>query len=295
MKKIGIYVNGNIIVTIYDDGTKVRRIPDGQRPEPEFPESMDLKITNRCDLRCPMCAENSVPIGSHADLNNPLLKTISQYTELAIGGGNPLEHPGLVDFLKRMKEQKVICNLTVNVQHFLKHRHWLKVMSEEKLIYGLGISIPDEIPDGFDGVEDFPNAVIHTIVGYTPMKTYKQLENKNLNLLILGFKTKGKGRECINKRSSSVVTNTEALAKDVFDMRPKFKAIAFDNLALVQLMIRNQMHDGEWHKFYMGDDGEYTMYIDLVSRKYGISSTHPLKDIDEKSITDLFQKVRLKE
>lgn len=290
MKKIGTYVNGNTVVTIYDDGTKVRNI--GENPEPEFPESMDLKITNRCDLRCPMCAECAIPIGSHANLNDPILETIHPYTELAIGGGNPLEHPGLVPFLKKMRDQKVICNITVNVAHFLKHHHFLKTMTEEKLIYGLGISIPGNIPHEFRGVREFPNAVIHTICGYTPMETYVDLENMDLNLLVLGYKNKGEGRSYLNQHMSTIVSNTAKLSDRIFSMKSKFKGIAFDNLAVEQLMLKERMPKEEYNKLYMGNDGEYTMYIDLVTRTYAKSSTHKQKKIDADTVTELFKKVR---
>ena len=49
------------------------------------------------------CHEQSGPHGVHGDLNNPLLDTLHPYTELAIGGGNPLEHPDLIPFLQKMK------------------------------------------------------------------------------------------------------------------------------------------------------------------------------------------------
>lgn len=293
MKEIGNYVNGNTIVYIYEDGTKVRYIKEGEKPEPEFPESIDLKITNRCDLHCEFCAENSVPIGSHADLNDPLLKTIHPYTELAIGGGNPLEHPQLESFLKEMHMQKVICNLTVNVHHYLLHRDLLEKMTNEKLIYGLGISIPDEIPQEFDWAKNFPNAVIHTIAGYTPIETYKRLENKNLNLLILGYKIKGRGASCAGENSAAIISNTLALSNEMLSMKPKFKAIAFDNLAIIQLMVRNKMNAAEYQKLYMGDDGEFTMYIDMVNKKFAASSTHPLHQINTSTVTALFQQVKL--
>ena len=60
------YMNGNTLVTIYEDGTKVREY-DGT-PVPVHPESMDVKITNACDAGCRYCHEKSVPSGKHADL-----------------------------------------------------------------------------------------------------------------------------------------------------------------------------------------------------------------------------------
>ena len=96
---LGTYVNGNTIVAIYKDGTKERYIKSGEIPAPEFPESIDLKITNKCDISCQFCAEGSTPDGADACLDDSLLDSIPPYTELAIGGGNPLKHPCLLEFL----------------------------------------------------------------------------------------------------------------------------------------------------------------------------------------------------
>ena len=42
------YKNGNYFVTIYPDGTKIRKTMDDDFI-PIFPESIDLKITNYCE------------------------------------------------------------------------------------------------------------------------------------------------------------------------------------------------------------------------------------------------------
>lgn len=287
---LGTYVNGNTIVVMYDDGTKVRYIKDGETPAPEYPESMDLKITNCCDLGCPMCAEQSSPDGSHALLDTPLIESIHPYTELAIGGGNPLEHPQLLGFLTHMYTKSVICNLTVNVVHFMNNIPLLERLRDMELIHGLGISVPTAIPDGLIPVlKDFPNAVIHTIAGATPISTYDQLADHDLNLLILGFKFKGKGKEYA--KNHWMQDRWFYLSDCIDDMRQHFKAIAFDNLAVEQLGIRDIFQD-EFSELYMGDDGEFTMYIDLVAGRYGKSSTHELTKIDANTVSELFHKLK---
>lgn len=290
---LGTYVNGNTIVAMYDDGTKVRYTKDGELPAPEYPESMDLKITNRCDLGCPMCAEQSSPGGVHADLNDPLLDSIRPYTELAIGGGNPLAHPNLNNFLHCMQNQSVICNLTVNAVHFLNNIQFLKMLCSQKLIHGLGISVPTAIPDGLiPALKDFPNAVIHTIAGVTPADVFHQLADHDLNVLILGFKAKGKGFDYYSNHFWSVNTNRQDLKRDLLNMKHHFRAIAFDNLAVKQFSLKDILSPDEFDELYMGDDGDFTMYIDLVAGKYGKSSTHPLRDIDAGTVTELFQKLK---
>ena len=290
---LGTYVNGNTIVAMYDDGTKVRYTKDGESPAPEYQESMDLKITNRCDLGCPMCAEQSSPDGVHADLNDPLLDSIRPHTELAIGGGNPLAHPYLTSFLHRMQNQSVICNLTVNAVHFLNNIQFLKMLCSQKLIHGLGVSIPEHIPDGLlDELKMFPNAVVHTIAGVTPWTVYEALADHDLNVLILGFKAKGKGFDYFMNHIGSVITNRQDLKRDILNMKHHFRAIAFDYLAVKQFSLKDILSPDEFNELYMGDDGDFTMYIDLVAGKYGKSSTHELRDIDAGTVTELFQNLK---
>ena len=118
---LDIYKNGNYIVRIYSDGTKIKSSKDDKFIA-DFPDSIDLKITNYCDLNCPMCHEKSSTDGFEGDLNSSFLNSLHRGTELAIGGGNPLSHKKLLPFLVKMKRKKVICNLTLNEKHFLKHK-----------------------------------------------------------------------------------------------------------------------------------------------------------------------------
>lgn len=54
-KLISSYKNGNTRVSIFEDGTKIRKY-DGEA-KPDYPESIDIKISNFCDLSefCQWC------------------------------------------------------------------------------------------------------------------------------------------------------------------------------------------------------------------------------------------------
>ena len=118
-KIIAQYKNGNYNVMLYNDGTKIR-FNNEDYMEAEFPESIDCKISNRCDMGCPMCHERSVPNGALANLNHPIFDSLHAGTELALGGGNVLEHTGLENFLARMRDQGIICNMTIHLDHFIR-------------------------------------------------------------------------------------------------------------------------------------------------------------------------------
>ena len=51
-----------------------------------------------------------------------------------------------------------------------------------------------------------------------------------------------------------------------------FNTVSFDNLALKQLDIKRLLSNKDWNEFYMGNDGNFTMYIDLVNKKFAKNS-----------------------
>ena len=74
----------------------------------------------------------------------------------------------------------------------------------------------------------------------------------------------------------------------------KFAVVSFDNLAIEQLDIKNHLSEEEWNQFFMGDDSEFTYYIDMVNRQFAKSSAAPF---DERyplmdSCDDMFEKIR---
>ena len=299
MKLLGQYQNGNYTVRIYDDGTKIRS-NDEDRLIPQFPESIDLKITNRCDMACPFCHENSTPRGEHGDiLNLPFLKTLRPYTELAIGGGNPLAHPDLIAFLEGAEKLNLISNITVNQTHFLENLPLLHDLTDHGLIHGLGVSYttPGTEKQLREALQEFPNAVLHVIAGIVDPDDLQFLAGNALKLLILGYKTFRRGGTLYNTMGGTINSYINALKEILPEMLRNywFKAVSFDNLAISQLNVRRLMSDEEWEKFYMGDDGKYTMYIDAVRREFAASSTSRNRYALEPDIDTMFQMIHAPE
>lgn len=281
MSKWVSYKNGNY--TVYLDlvtGTKIRK-NDLEFFDCDTVESMDIKITNSCDMGCPMCHENSVPNGKHADiLSESFLDRLHPYCELAIGGGNPLEHPDLEQFLQKCKERKHVPSMTINQVHFEKDFDRVNSLCDQKLIYGLGISLQKVTPQFISLVKQLPTAVIHVINGLVSEEQLRALSNNDLKVLVLGYKLFRRGEQLYEKESPVIEERKEMLK----ELLPKivdegwFKVISFDNLALQQLKVKSLMNDDEWEKFYMGDDGlegsqtSATFFCDLVERKFAKNS-----------------------
>ena len=290
MKLLGRYQNGNYTTLIFSDGTKIRQTEDDEF-RPAFAENCDIKITNMCDMNCPMCHENSTIDGKHGDLNMKFLETLHPYTELAIGGGAAQMHPGLVPFLEKLQKQKVIANLTVNQKHFEENIDFLKDLCDKKLIYGLGVSLTRADKDFVDKIKLFPTAVVHTINGMLSKEQIDVLKDNDLKMLILGFKNFRRGSAYLAANGSKIEAKQKYLYDNLGELTKHFNLISFDNLALEQLNVRRLLTDKEWEQFYMGDDGTMTFYIDLVNKQFASSSIstkrYPITD----SIDDMFKTV----
>ena len=267
-KLIVRYKNGNYTVRLYDDGTKIKSTLYDEF-NADFPDSVDLKITDYCELNCPMCHESSSTSGRHADLNSPFFDTFFAGTELAIGGGNPLSHPDLQQFLTKMKAQGVICNLTVNERHLLQNMQLLQNWLDSRLIYGLGVSLNTYDDQTLSFAQQNPTVVLHAICGILTEQRAATLYDKNLKILLLGYKDVGRGKTYRNK---TVDDNIAWLKDSILGFSRKFNTVCFDNLALTQLDMRAQLPKQVFDENYMGDDGTASMYVDMVKRQFGVSS-----------------------
>lgn len=294
MNILGEYKNGNYMVRIYDDGTKMR-YNDLNSFTPAFAENCDVKITDKCDGRCPFCYEGCTPNGKHGDiLNLKFLDTLHPYTELAING-NDLSHPDLVSFMYKMKEKKIILNMTVNQIHFERHFNIIKEWINEGLIYGLGVSLKEPTDEFISMITEFPNAVIHVINGVVSVHDLVCLAGHNLKILILGYKHLRRGESYYEQNDEAVNALQEDLNKYLFPEiidNGWFEVVSFDNLAIKQLHVQEHLPKEQWEEFYMGDDGNYTFYIDMVDGTFGKNSLaterYPVMD----NIDDMFNKIK---
>lgn len=294
-KLIGEYVNGNYTVRIFEDGTKIKFTEEDEFIS-EFPESIDLKITNRCNMNCPMCHENSTADGDHGSLIDEetvkFITSIHPYTELAIGGGNPISHPQLMELLRQLKAQNVIANITINQAHFMKHREYINALLNSGMIKGLGISLTDPTDSFIEYVQAIPNAVIHVINGVVGPEL-KKLYGKNLKILILGYKEFRRGWQYFTKNQEDILAKKTLTSENLQEIINNFEVVSFDNLALEQLDVKSLMTEQEWSEFYLGDDGSHTMYVDLVKKEFAKSSTsierHALLD----NVDDMFKIIKI--
>ena len=291
MKILNRYKNGNYEVKIYSDGTKIRFTEEDEF-NPVFPESMDIKITNYCDMDCPFCFENSTKDGKHADLNVKFLDTLKAGTELAIGGGDALSHPNLISFLERMKKQGIICNITVNQVHLIKKMDLINKLIKEKLIYGLGISYTSYNEEVIKFAKEYKNSVFHLINGVISYEDIKELFDKDLKILLLGYKNLRRGEAFYAFNYPKIERNIKGIVDNLEEIMSSFKVVSFDNLSIKQLEPKRFVSKKQYDLQYMGDDGQFTMYIDLVKEEFAVSSTRKERFKITDNINEMFKKIK---
>lgn len=297
--EMAAYKNGNYHVFLdLETGTMVRYTPDDEL-KPQFPDSMDIKITNQCSKGCKWCHEKSTPCGEHGDImSDSFIDRLHPYTQLAIGGGNVLEHPDFFPFLLKCKRLNLIPSITLNQEHFLENISLLEGLSEAKLVCGLGVSLTDtsDIVNLMDNLKKFPNAVVHVIAGVVSVSQLQLLSHQNFKLLILGYKNFGRGKSFLDGNLSLLVEKLQELRKYLPNMvKDKwFSNIAFDNLALGQLKVKEMLPPQEWERFYMGADGVSTMYVDMVKREFAKSSTSETRYSLKEDVQDMLKVIHKK-
>lgn len=294
MKLLKRYKNGNTIISLFDDGTRIIDYPDNEKLNVNFPLSMDCKITNKCPMGCPMCHEKSTPDGEHGDIMNiEFVDKLHPGTEIAIGGGAVTGHPELIPFLIKLKEIGVIPSITVHQKEFEQKEEVIKFLIEKELIYGLGVSFSIKNDELWYKINKYKNTVVHLINGIHGKDVFDYFANKGVKILILGYKDFGRGHDLLQtKVNEKIKENKEWLKNNIKDYINKYQVVSFDNLAIKQLNMENVLSEEKWEEFYQGDDGTSTMYVDLVKEEFAKTSTSEKRYTLLDNIEDMFNIIK---
>lgn len=292
------YKNGNVDVYInLDNGTKIRMTKDNDY-HPEFPENADVTISTYCTHGCKFCYAGCSQNGSHADLfeYKKLLDSLNPNTELAVNINSEI-HPQFEEFLQYMKDRGVIVNATLRQDDFERYHEKIEEWCDRKLLHGVGISLICPNVNFVLLARKNPNYVIHTIAGITPMDHFKALADYDLKVLILGYKTTHRGNTYYEENKNEICGAIFELSQQLSWMVNHFAVVSFDNMAIDQLGVEEFLTPKEFEEFYMGEEGQFTMAINLVDGTYAKNSTssrlYPLnKDM---TITDIFQDMQKRE
>lgn len=289
------YINGNYRVIILKDGTKIRRTEDDEF-KPAFAENFDCLITEKCSCGCKFCYEGCTSDGKHADLfkHKEFLDSLHPYTEMAMNG-NDLDHPDLIPFLEFLKTKNIFANITVHQNQFLKNYDLIKKLQDEKMIYGIGVSLQNPTTEFIEKLTRLKNTVLHTINGILTEDNIKALKNKGIKILILGYKELERGIDYKASHLEEIEKNQKYLYDNLGEMKNWFNVVSFDNLSLEQLEVKRLLSAEEWENFYMGDDGGFTFYVDLVKGEFAKNSLAQERfPIGDKNVDEMFNFIKEK-
>ena len=279
------YDNGGYQIAILSDGTKIRKTIDPSIP-PLFPEQMDLKITDWCDASCAWCHEKSTKRGKHGDTQSiiDLLTGLPSGVEIAIGGGDPLSYPDFNVLVKELRQIGLIPNVTVNGRHLQRHMKQLEELISVGLLFGVGVSYWKDMPDW-----NYEHKVIHMIAGVDSPEILDKMDRKKI--LLLGYKNFGRGSKFKTKNPDSVIRLLNQWYRELFWIA-KEHHVSFDTLAISQLRPDRIFKNTEdYHKRFMGNEGEFSLYVDAVEKEYALSS-YSKERYKWTNIKDMYEKIR---
>lgn len=278
------YINGNYVVfPLPGGGRQKRALRSNENLNPNFPDSIDLKITNSCSQGCPFCHENSIPGGKSFSLSRTrsVLSTLPKAPiEIAIGGGNIFDcSKDTYELIKWMKDYGFNPRITISYEEFKKREDvfyqpsWTKSKNHEesliKEVSHIGVSINRHIT-----LTNYlsKSIVWHVIIGVMPIEEMiKVLQDSNFKkILILGFKQFGRAKD----QEISNLEDWKLLIKNLIqennDSIPK--TIGFDNLALEQLEVKKYLSEEDWNSLWFGPEFSSSMYIDAVEETFAPTS-----------------------
>lgn len=287
--------NGNALVRLFDDGTRIIDCPE-EALRLEWPLNIDVRVSTRCAFGlnpatgkavCSFCHESARTDGEECDYYGlaGVLREVPAGTEIAIG----MNHwsAGFQEFLEVCADRGLICNVTVNQGMLHTYNARLQHMVKEGLVHGVGVSYREGMKDVPSWLLDYPNTVVHVIAGIDQIDDVLELSGKGVKkVLVLGEKDFGFNAGRVDLRSRR--------HRDWLIYLPElfksFKVVSFDNLALEQTKPQRFLAQDQWKSLYQG---EHSFYINAVDRTFSPSSRSPEK-VPYGSVRDYFAALELR-
>lgn len=143
------------------------RIEDAGTPEPFWathgPELLDVAITNWCDKGCNFCYRKSDASGTHMPIENyrEVMRQANamHVFQVALGGGNPNQHPNFVEILRLTREDYgIVPNYTTNGRGLTPEI----VSATKKYCGAVAVSAYAPFVETFEAVEKLRSAGVST-------------------------------------------------------------------------------------------------------------------------------------
>jgi len=252
------------------DGTKVR-FAVGSYTKASLPELVDIKITDFCSFGCSFCYQASTLQGKHASMENmdfiiaELAK--AKVFEVAIGGGDPLEYPDIVEVLKKFKDAGIVPNFTTKFPAKVR-KAWPEIGD---VIGGFAYSAENaaQIRSAAKVMRMIPKEKVnlHYVMGLGPREHFREYlqaaHEVGYRVTLLGYKTTGRGKDVIPHPYDWWVDEVSSLIAS--DECPD---LSIDTPLAEQYEGRMPVDNHMFHT----REGAFSAYIDAVALTMGASS-----------------------
>ena len=287
------YRNGNYAVMMGYDGTKIRLCAEGTY-KPKFPEIVELRVTNRCDVGCPYCYDNASPNGLHGDiLNDSFIKSIPKGVEVEISGGNPMTHPNLCELITTLHSNGCPVCLVLNQKHFMDNYDAVEFLCENDFVYRVKASSNEPTPEFISAVKRIDRVFVSVITGVINRPMLERLYDKQIKLFICGYRKFRRGATYyLGDVGVLLDARTQWLSDSFDDIVKHFDVVELDRNA-VKMLVQDTSSISDAVNM-LGKEGEFNMFVDCVGKKFGSDVSAHLEKYDhtKDTIFDMFNKIQ---
>jgi hypothetical protein len=249
------------------------------------PELIDIKITDFCPYQCSFCYQGSSPTGAHAGFTHSynLLYALEDLGvfEVAIGGGEPTAHPKFVNILQEFRSHGIVPSFSTRNLSWLKDPTLWHPILESCGSFAYSIDKSEQSVDEFAAILTangfrgklshlIPRPTIHHIItggeDHNLRQILKSAAYHDIDVVLLGYKNVGRGllepKECDGNWIDTVIKLQDK------DECPR---ISIDT-TLAKASAKKLKDTGIPNWMYDIQEGSFSMYIDMVTKKMGPSS-----------------------
>lgn len=163
---------GQSYKTVFNQQTGILiRLEDQIGNEPLWctcgPELIDISITNWCDRECNFCYKKSGKTGHHLSIEN-YVKIVDQAAkmkvlQIALGGGNPNQHPDFCEILRLTREKyNIVPSYTTNGRGLNRHI----LTTSKKYCGAVAVSAYEPYEETFSAIQKLIDLGIRTNIHF---------------------------------------------------------------------------------------------------------------------------------
>jgi radical SAM protein with 4Fe4S-binding SPASM domain len=265
------------------------------------PELLDISITNWCSRGCDICYKNSNENGKHMLFSDykKIASSAAKHNvfQIALGGGNPNQHPHFIDILKYTKEH---CNIIPSYSTNGKGLSPPILEATAKYCGAVAVSAYEPYHETIEAVNLLRRynikVNIHYILNSDTIKTAinwlkngNELLTKSDAIIFLNYKPVGKK----NNNNSLLLKNSSHI-KDFFaliDSKSQKIKVGFDSCMVSGIV--KYMHNINDISIEPCEAARFSAYISENLKMYPCSFMHNYyegEDLNKKSFIDIWQK-----